>query len=45
MKSDWRKRKHRTRLVKANGFNYYRQYKEYVKYVVKLDGMMKNEVT
>ena len=41
MKSDWRKRKHRTRLAKANGFNHYRQYKEYVKYSVKLDGMMK----
>ena len=40
MKSDWRKRKRRTRLAKANGFNNYHHYKEYVKYSVKLDGMM-----
>ena len=41
VKSDWRKRKRRTRLAKANGFNHYHKYKEYVKYTVKLDGMMK----
>lgn len=34
---NWKKRKRRTRLAKANGFNHYHQYKEYVKYSVKLD--------